>query len=744
MLSAVAEETVYRNEDNGYTVLTVRAGKQRFSAVGIMPQIGEGECLDLEGKWVEHPTYGQQLKVESIKIRPPETKSGIERYLSSGLISGIRSATAKLIVDHFGDDALRIIGEEPERLLEISGIGKRRAALIAESYAAQAEEREAMLFLQKYSIPARLAVKIFRQYDTNVQEVITKNPFRLVEDIEGIGFKTADHIAAAVGIEKTSNFRIHAGLHYKLQEAIGGTGHCYLPRPELVSGTRTLLGVPQELVDTELDAMIISRNLIAEIVPDEETGQEVIAVYEPATYKAEKLIALRLKEYKEHKPKKVRLDIDEQIDALEREEGIKLHEQQRAAVRTAAQSGICLITGGPGTGKTTIIKCIMRVLKGQRVALAAPTGRAAKRMSEACGKDAKTLHRLLEYSGESERFMRDEDSPLELDALIIDEMSMVDIFLMQAVVKALSEGTRLIMVGDVDQLPSVGAGNVLRDLLSCGVFPVVRLSEIFRQNEKSMIVYNAHQINNGRPPRLNAKGSDFFFERQSLPTNAADTIVDLCATRLPKFLGGDAKSQIQVLAPSKKGDCGVFALNNKLQEALNPKSSFKNEYIRGDTTFRVGDKVMQTKNNYQMEWTRGEPDQDIYEEGLGVFNGDMGLISTIDPEEKTVEVLFDDDKVVLYGPADLEDLELAYCISVHKSQGNEFPAVVMPAVGGAPMLLTRNLLYTAVTRARKLVVIVGRESAIDQMIQNTHIVKRYSALKWRIMQLDEVVPHVEA
>ena len=745
MLSAVAEETVYRNDENGYTVITVRAGKRRFTAIGIMPQIGEGERLDLDGTWVEHPTYGHQFKVAGVKVYPPETRSGIERYLASGMIRGIGRTTAKQIVEHFGDEALTIIAEHPERLTEISGIGQKKADMIAESYAEQAEEREAMLFLQKYDIPARLSVRIFKEYNDRVQEVITQNPYRLVEDIEGIGFKTADHIAESVGIARNSPFRIQAGFHYTLREAGMGVGHCYLPREELVASTRSTLGMPAELLDTVLDDMVIRRDLVAEIVPDETDGHELIAVYEPNLFKAEKFIAGRLKELKEKKPNATQTDPDRMIAKMEREEGITLHEQQRKAVRMAAESGICIITGGPGTGKTTIIKCILNLLKGQKVALAAPTGRAAKRMSEACGREAKTLHRLLEYSGEDEDFMRNEDYPLEISALIIDEMSMVDIFLMKAVLQALTPGTRLIMVGDVDQLPSVGAGNVLKDLLNSGVFPTVRLSEIFRQNEKSMIVYNAHQINQGLAPRLNAKGSDFFFERAAYPSLAADEIVNLCANRLPKFLQADPIWEIQVLAPTKKGECGVHALNTLLQAALNPVSSEKNEYIRGETTFREGDKVMQTRNNYQMEWTRGDmmDEDEEYEEGQGVFNGDIGRIERIQPEDKLVIVRFDDERLVEYGPADIEDLELAYCISIHKSQGNEFPAVVIPAVGGPPMLLTRNLLYTAVTRARRLVMLVGRESAIEQMIRNTHIVKRYSALKWRIMQLEAVVPHVE-
>ena len=736
IINAIAEETVFRNEENGYTVLTIRLGRHHVTAVGIMPQVGEGERLELGGSWVEHPSYGEQLKVETIKIFPPETKSGIERYLASGLIRGVRSSLAKMIVDHFGNDTLRVIAEEPMRLMEVSGIGKKKAEMIAESYAEQAEEREAMLFLQKYNIPPKLSVKIFKQYNENVQQIITTNPYRLVEDIDGIGFKTADKIAESVGIERISEYRIHAGIHFVLREAVSGTGHCFLPKEELVQSARQILGVPRDLIDTQLDTMILNHDVIAEIIPDDDEG-DLIAIYEPSICSAEKIVAGRLSELMAGKLKKPRLDPDRVIDTMEREEGITLHPQQRLAVKTAVEYGVSIITGGPGTGKTTIIKCILRLLDGQKVLLAAPTGRAAKRMGEACGQEAMTLHRLLEYAPDIESFQRNEDNPLKCSALIIDEMSMVDIFLMRAAVNAMASGMRLIMVGDVDQLPSVGAGNVLRDLINSKEFPMVRLSEIFRQNEKSMIVYNAHLINSGEMPRMNAKGSDFFFERQTMPSDAAESIVNLVSRRLPGFLKVDPFWQIQVLAPTRKGDCGVIALNTRLQAALNPPSYEKNEYVRGETVFRVGDKVMQTKNNYQMTWERHLPDGD-YDTGSGIFNGDMGRISSIDKEDKIVTVVFDDDREVEYGPMDMEDLELAYCISIHKSQGNEFPAVVLPVVGGPPMLLTRNLLYTGVTRAKRLVMLVGRESAIDQMIRNTHIVKRYSALKWRIISLSEV------
>ena len=731
-IEVYADETVFRNDDNGYTVLVVKSGRTRVSAVGIMPPIAPGEKLKITGDWVEHPIYGKQIKVSHCEIEKPTTLSGIEKYLSSGMIRGIGPATAKLLIKAFGEETLDVLYSEPERLLEVSGIGPKRAQMIMESYAEQAQQREAMVFLQSYGVTPNLAVKIFKQYGENVKQVIRQNPYRLVEDIEGVGFKTADRIATSLGIENDSEHRLCAGVKHTLQEATGGTGHCYLPRPELSAYAQQLLGNEMELIEHTIDDMILSRRLIAQILPGE--GEEIVAVYLPQTYHAEVDVARRLREMIDAMPSAMATDLSAQIDELERMEGVTFHPQQRQAIETAVRSGMTVITGGPGTGKTTIIKCIIKLLSvSGEIALAAPTGRAAKRMSEACGMEAKTLHRLLEYGGEEGDFARTQDNPLEMDTLIIDEMSMVDIFLMRSVLRALVPGTRLIMVGDSDQLPSVGAGNVLRDILDSRAIPAVELTEIFRQDEKSMIVYNAHRINHGEAPRLNAKGSDFFFERAASPTDAAKKIVTLCADRLPKFLNLDPVKQMQVLSPTKKGECGVWMLNQMLQSQFNPSGGHKHERVRGDTTFREGDKVMQTRNNYQLKWKK--EGVFAWEEGQGVFNGDIGFITAIDTQERTVEVQFDDDRIAIYEGGDIDDLELAYCISVHKSQGSEFPVVVMPAVGGPPMLLTRNLLYTAVTRARRMVMIVGREAAIDQMIRNANTRKRYSALCWRLTEL---------
>lgn len=733
IIEAFADETVFRNEENGYTVLVVKAGKSRVSAVGIMPPIAVGEKLRITGDWTEHPVYGRQIKVQSIEIEKPTTLSGIEKYLSSGMIRGIGPATAKLLIRAFGEETLDVLYSQPEKLLDVPGIGQKRAQMIQESYAEQAQQREAMVFLQSYGVTPALAVKIYKRYGENVRQVIARNPYRLVEDVEGIGFKTADRIAASLGIEQSSEYRLSAGVKYTLSEATAGAGHCYLPRPELALAARRLLGSDADSIDRTIDSLILSHDISAQILPGD-SGEEVVTLYLPSTYRAESEVARRLREMIDAMPDSMASDLTAQIDELERIEGLAFHTQQRQAIETAVTHGMTVITGGPGTGKTTIIKCIIKLLSVHGdVALAAPTGRAAKRMSEACGMEAKTLHRLLEYGGEEGDFARSEDNPLEIDTLIIDEMSMVDIFLMRSLLRALVPGTRLIMVGDADQLPSVGAGNVLRDILDSGVIPSVRLTEIFRQDEKSMIVYNAHRINRGESPRLNAKGSDFFFERAVSPSDAAKRIVTLCSARLPGFLNLDPVRQMQVLSPTKKGECGVWMLNQLLQAEFNPPASGKHERVRGDTTFREGDKVMQTRNNYQLKWKK---DGAIgIEDGQGVFNGDIGFVTFIDPQEHVMEVQFDDERTATYEGGDVDDLELAYCISVHKSQGSEFPVVIMPAVGGPPMLLTRNLFYTAVTRARRMVMIVGRENAIEQMIANVNTRRRYSALCWRLKQI---------
>ena len=731
-IRATAEDVVYRNEENGYTVLIVKSGKGRLSAIGVMPEVAEGEQLELEGSWQDHPVYGRQFRVSAAKVQAPTTLTAVERFLASGLIRGIGPATAKLIVRTFGKDALDIMASDPERLLEVPGLGRKKVAMIAESYAEHHQQRETLLLLQEYHIAPSLAMKIYKHYGDDVREILKNNPYRLVDDIEGVGFKTADQIAVAAGIDRNSEFRISSGMRYLMREAANTGGHCYLPREKLIAESMRMLGCPEELAQHTLDALILNGGIRAEVLTDE-NREEFVAVYDPFVWQAEQETALRL----------IRLldadagdrftdeEIEDSIEAVQAVEGLSFHEAQKEAVRLAVQSRVSVITGGPGTGKTTIIKCILHTLgPGASVALAAPTGRAAKRMSEACGAEAKTIHRLLEYNGEGGVFLRGKNHPLEVDNIIVDEMSMVDIFLMRSLLYAVPAGARLILVGDADQLPSVGAGNVLRDILKSGQVPSVCLSEIFRQDEKSMIVYNAHRINRGELPKLNAKDGDFYFERAATPQDAVTKVLALCESRLPSFLGLDSVRQIQVLSPAKKGECGVWELNRRLQQSYNPPEKGKTEKLRGETLFRVGDKVMQTKNNYMLQWKR----EGIFgwEEGEGVFNGDIGYIQEIDNENATMTVLFDDERLTVYEGDDIEDLELAYCISIHKSQGSEFPVVVMPVMGGPPMLMNRNLFYTAVTRAKKFVMLVGREAVIEQMVTNTYVRQRYTALDRRI------------
>ena len=726
-LRATINETAFRNAENGYTVLTVRAGRENVTVVGVMPEVAAGEQAVFQGEWVQHPQYGRQFKAASCEVLAPSTLLGIERYLASGLIRGVGAATARLIVQEFGLETMDILSQQPHRLSEVPGIGVKRAKQIGDSFREQYATRQAMIFLQAYGVTPGMAVKISRVYGERTREVIQQNPYRLVEDVEGVGFLTADRIALSMGVAPESDSRLSAGLIYALQEAAASAGHTYLPMDELLSLAGRLLRVEPQLLQTHLTALLLARKLRAHVMDGVE------GVFLPQMWQAESEIARRLRDLQAASQTIMDGTVDAQIRNFEKAKGISFSPTQKKAISMAAQQGLLVITGGPGTGKTTIINCILSLLDSESVLLAAPTGRAAKRMSEACGMEAKTLHRLLEYGGEEGDFARTQDNPLEYDALIIDEMSMVDIFLMRSLLRALVPGTRLIMVGDADQLPSVGAGNVLRDILDSGAIPSVRLTEIFRQDEKSMIVYNAHRINRGEAPRLNAKGSDFFFERAVSPSDAAKRIVALCASRLPSFLHLDPVRQMQVLSPTKKGECGVWMLNQLLQAEFNPAAPGKHERVRGDTTFREGDKVMQTRNNYQLKWQK----EGVFgaEEGQGVFNGDIGFIVSIDPQEHVMSVQFDDERVAEYEGADVDDLELAYCISVHKSQGSEFPVVVMPAVGGPPMLLTRNLFYTAVTRARRMVMIVGRESAIDQMIANVNTRRRYSALCWRLQQV---------
>ena len=733
--------TIYRNDDNGYTVLTAREGRREITVVGTLPELHPGEQAVFTGEWISHPTYGRQLKCASVELQKPTTLLGIERYLGSGIIHGVGPSTAKMIVSHFGEDTLTVLSEHPEMLQELPKMGKKRWKQIAESYREHEGARTAMVYLQTYGIPATLALKISKRYGDRTRALIQENPYRLCEDIDGVGFLTADRIGTAIGVPVDSEHRICAALKYILKDAAAAQGHIYLPRNELLARASQLLRV-----DAELTAHCLMRlTLLRELVQSGEDGEE--RVYLPAFDSAEKEVALRLCELMAafgtgHHP-----GADDAIDRFETKHRIAFSARQRDAINAALREGVLLITGGPGTGKTTIINCIISLLSQQgEVVLCAPTGRAAKRMTEATGVEAKTINRLLEYGGEEGAFARNQDCPIEADVVIVDEVSMVDLMLMRSLLRAIEPGTRLILVGDADQLPSVGAGNVLGDILCTDVIPKCMLTDIFRQGETSRIVVNAHRINHGEMPLLNEKGTDFFFERKQNFTDAASTIVSLVTARLPKFLKYDpddviaqAVRSIQVLAPAKKGECGVIVLNQMLQAALNPPAKNKPSLQYGETIFRLGDKVMQTKNDYQLEWRRLTATG--WEDGAGVFNGDVGFIIDVDPEEHCLTVRFDEDKEAVFASAQLENLDLAYCLSVHKSQGSEFPVVVMPVVGGPPMLLTRNLFYTALTRARSLVVLVGREEIVRLMTENDHILKRYTTLSERLMHVARLNPN---
>ncbi|MGN0794320.1 MAG: ATP-dependent RecD-like DNA helicase [Aristaeellaceae bacterium] len=732
--------TVYRNEENGYSVVTAREGRREITVVGTLPELTPGEQAVFTGEWVEHPTYGRQLKCTACTLQKPTTRLGIERYLGSGMIKGVGPSTAKMIVAHFGEETLTILSEHPERLQELPKMGKKRWIQIAEAYREQQGAREAMVFLQSYGIPATLAVKISRLYGDRTPTVIRENPYRLCEDLDGVGFLTADRIGTALGVAPDSEGRIASALKYVLKDMAVAMGHVYLPRGELLSRASQLLRVEEGLIDRQLKRLCLLRELVIAGEPGEER------IYLPAFDSAEREVATRLCELMAALPSGRDAGAEGEIDRFERRHGIRFSARQREAILSALGTGVLVITGGPGTGKTTIINCIISLLsRDGEVMLCAPTGRAAKRMSEATGVEAKTIHRLLESGGEEGQFGRNQDNPIKADCVIVDEMSMVDMMLMRSLLRAIEPGTRLILVGDADQLPSVGAGNVLGDILSSGAVPDCRLTDIFRQGETSRIVVNAHRINHGEMPLLNEKGTDFFFERKNSFPEAAAAIVALVTQRLPKFMKlpedqrtAQAVRSIQVLAPAKKGECGVIALNQLLQAALNPPAPAKPSLLYGETVFRLGDKVMQTRNDYQMEWRRETATG--WEDGTGVFNGDVGFVTDVDPEEHALTVTFDEEKAAVYASQQLENLDLAYCLSVHKSQGSEFPAVVMPVVGGPKMLLTRNLFYTALTRARSLVVLVGREDVVRLMVENDHILRRYTTLSERLTQVAALIP----
>lgn len=745
-ISGYVENITFRNEDNGYTVLTLLSGKKEIKCTGTFGYIGEGEYVEIEGEEVFHDIYGEQIKVISYEIIPATDEFSIKKYLGSGAIKGLGAVLADRIVERFGEDTIRIIEEEPERLAEIRGITTRKAMDICKQVEDKKDMRDIMIFLQGYGISPALANKIYTLYGTKVYDIIKTNPYRLADDVAGVGFKTADEIARRAGVEVNASVRIKSGMCYALADA-STSGHTYLPKEQLAQKTINLLGLRDQymsadgtynmdLLDNCFTELILEKKLILKEIDDVE------AVFLSTFYYTELNIARMLLELN------IETTEDDYImgiklDTIEKLTGVQLDELQRKAVIETQNNGVSVITGGPGTGKTTTINAIIQMFEtdGLEVSLAAPTGRAAKRMSEATGHKASTIHRLLEVSGGgdevtaddlSARFGRNEQNPLETDVIIVDEMSMVDTFLMHALLKAITIGTRVVFVGDVNQLASVGPGNVLKDIIDSGQFSVVKLTKVFRQAGESGIVVNAHKINAGQQVALDNSTGDFLYIERENAQMALNATIGLLKTKLPGYVG--AKEQdIQVLTPMRNGILGVNSLNEQLQKFINPPSPDKSEKEIAGTIFREGDKVMQVKNNYQLCWEQRSASGRIFDTGSGIFNGDMGIVTKINNTTNYIEVVFDDDRYVTYDTKQAEELELAYAITIHKSQGSEYPAVIMPLVSGVQMLMTRNLLYTGVTRAKKCVCIVGRKEMFEAMIANEDQHKRYSGLKWQLI-----------
>lgn len=744
-ISGYVENITFRNEDNGYTVLTLLSGKKEIKCTGTFGYIGEGEYVEIEGEEVFHDIYGEQIKVISYEIIPATDEFSIKKYLGSGAIKGLGAVLADRIVERFGEDTIRIIEEEPERLAEIRGITTRKAMDICKQVEDKKDMRDIMIFLQGYGISPALANKIYTLYGTKVYDIIKTNPYRLADDVAGVGFKTADEIARRAGVEVNASVRIKSGMCYALADA-STSGHTYLPKEQLAQRTINLLGLRDQymsadgtynmdLLDNCFTELILEKKLILKEIDDVE-GVFLSTFYYTELNIARMLLELNIETTEDDYIMGIKLDTIEKLT------GVQLDELQRKAVIETQNNGVSVITGGPGTGKTTTINAIIQMFEtdGLEVSLAAPTGRAAKRMSEATGHKASTIHRLLEVSGGgdevtaddlSARFGRNEQNPLETDVIIVDEMSMVDTFLMHALLKAITIGTRVVFVGDVNQLASVGPGNVLKDIIDSGQFSVVKLTKVFRQAGESGIVVNAHKINAGQQVALDNSTGDFLYVERENAQMALNATIGLLKTKLPGYVG--AKEQdIQVLTPMRNGILGVNSLNEQLQKFINPPSPDKSEKEIAGTIFREGDKVMQVKNNYQLSWEQRSASGRIFDTGSGIFNGDMGIVTKINNTTNYIEVVFDDDRYVTYDTKQAEELELAYAITIHKSQGSEYPAVIMPLVSGVQMLMTRNLLYTGVTRAKKCVCIVGRKEMFEAMIANEDQHKRYSGLKWQI------------
>jgi exodeoxyribonuclease V alpha subunit len=715
---------IFRSDDTGYTVLDMKVEDSMFTVVGIFPPVSEGQNIRVEGKFQTKTVYGRQFFADKVYVSAPSRIDGIKRFLGSGLIHGLGPVTAEAIVERFGVNSLEMM-KHPMELSKVRGISLRRATEFGMEYSKIMRMQDSIVFLQELGISINLALKIYRVYDEKTEDFIRKNPYMLVDDIDGVGFATADRIAGELGIARDSDYRITAGIIHVLKEASSRHGHNYLPQNELLSAVFELLRLdcddPEQRIRDNVEDMVLFGDLVRY-----DTGEH-IAIVLKANYRTEESIARRLITL-QSRADDFRVDVTDAVHAFETEAGFLLHPKQVEAVKDAVENGVQIVTGGPGTGKTTIVKCILHLFKnlGQRVVLCAPTGRAAKRLSEATGEDARTIHRLLDldYKDGQGCFTYNDQTRLPADVIIVDEMSMVDEYVFNSLVKAINNGARLVLVGDKDQLASVGAGNVLGDLIASGKFPVSYLTQIYRQSEDSHIIPNAHKINNGEMPVMDNKSKDFFFEEKASAEEIARTTIDLVTKRLPKYLGV-RPDEIQVLCPMKRGSAGIYILNRHLQSVLNPPSKEKKEFRCGEFVFREGDKVMQMQNNYQQEWTQTVGFK--VERGLGVYNGDIGVIESINMQIMQFIVRFEDDKVAIYQYEDAEQLALAYAVTIHKSQGSEFDAVVI-ALDANYMLQSRNLLYTAVTRAKKLVVIAGSKNTVARMVKNNETARRYSLL----------------